>query len=208
VHAGVERMWDIINTLRIGEMNVAPVGGLATDDSHHYFGKDGSTPGRGWIMVRARFLTPEFVINAIEAGEFYASSGVTLADVRFDTASKTLELEIEPQGNARYTTRFIGTRKGYDPTRKPVVGKDGKPLPVTQRYSDDVGRVLATAEGTKVRYRLTGDELYVRAVVTSDQPPENPSFPGQKAEAWTQPIGWEKWLRTDAGAAPGQSERR
>jgi len=28
-HAGVERMWDIINTLRIGEMKVEPVSGLA-----------------------------------------------------------------------------------------------------------------------------------------------------------------------------------
>ena len=37
-HAGVERMWDIINTLRIGEMKAAPVSGLATDDSHNYFG--------------------------------------------------------------------------------------------------------------------------------------------------------------------------
>ena len=46
-HAGLERMWDIINTLRIGEMKAAPVGGLATDDSHHYFGKGGASPGRG-----------------------------------------------------------------------------------------------------------------------------------------------------------------
>src|SRR4029077_17110991 len=36
-HAGVERMWDIINTLRLGEMGLAPVYGLATDDSHNYF---------------------------------------------------------------------------------------------------------------------------------------------------------------------------
>ena len=28
-HAGIERMWDIINTLRIGEMKVRPVDGLA-----------------------------------------------------------------------------------------------------------------------------------------------------------------------------------
>ena len=40
-------------------------------------------------------------------------------------------------------------------------------------------------------YRLTGEELYVRAVVTSDQPPENPSFPNQKAQAWTQPVAPE-----------------
>ena len=99
--------------------------------------------------------------------------------------------QIEPEGTARYTTRFIGTLKGYDPTRKPVTDEDGKPLPVTQRYSDDVGRVLATVEGTTARYTLTGDELYVRAVVTSTDPPENPSFPDQRRQAWTQPVGWE-----------------
>ena len=58
--------------------------------------------------------------------------------------------------------------------------KDGKPLPVTKRYSEDVGRVLATVEGTDPHYRLNGNELYVRAVVTSSEPPENPSFPDQR----------------------------
>ena len=46
-HAGVERMWDIINTLRIGEMKAAPVYGLATDDSHNYFGTGGLVAGPG-----------------------------------------------------------------------------------------------------------------------------------------------------------------
>ena len=193
-HAGVERMWDIINTLRIGEMKAAPVSGLATDDSHNYFGKGGSSPGRGWIMVRSRFLTPEPIVNAIQSRDFYASSGVTLKEVRFSPESNALEVEIEPQGDATFTTRFVGTLKGYDPARKPVEGKDGKPLAVTQRYSDDVGKVLATVEGVEARYVLTGEELYVRAVVTSSLPPENPSFPDQKAQAWTQPVGWEKWI--------------
>jgi hypothetical protein len=201
-HAGVERMWDIINTLRIGEMGAAPVSGLATDDSHNYFGTGGSSPGRGWVMVRSRFLTPESVIKAIEAGDFYASSGVTLKEVRFSPESKALELEVESQGDARYTTRFVGTLKGYDPTRKPVQDEDGKPLPVTQRYSDDVGKVLATVEGLKATYRLTGEELYVRAVVTSSLPPENPSFPDQKAQAWTQPVGWERWMEGTGEKTP------
>ncbi len=204
-HAGVERMWDIINTLRLGEMDSAPVGGLATDDSHNYFGQEGSSPGRGWIMVRARFLTPESIIEGIVAGDFYASSGVTLKDVRYRPEDRALELEIEPEDGAAYSTQFIGTLKGYDQTRRPVEGKDGKPLPVTQRYSDDVGRVLATVEGTTARYELTGEELYVRAVVTSTKPPENPSFEGQHAQAWTQPVGWEKWLKpAEDGAGEGK----
>jgi len=202
-HAGVERMWDVINTLRIGEMKAAPVSGLATDDSHNYFGTGGSSPGRGWIVVRSRFLTPESVIKGIEAGDFYASSGVNLKDVHYSPDSKALELEIEPRQGARYTTRFVGTLKSYDPARKPVLGKGGMPLPVTQRYSDGVGKVLASVEGLKATYRLTGEELYVRAVVTSDQPPENPSFPDQKAQAWTQPVGWEGRIAQVGAEADG-----
>ena len=200
-HASVERMWDIINTLRIGEMKVAPVNGLATDDSHNYFGKRGSSPGRGWVMVRARHLTPESIIRGIEAREFYASSGVILRHVEFSPQTRTLKLGIEPHGKARYTTRFIGTLRGYDPTRKPVTDKDGKPLPVTKRYSEDVGRVLATVEGTDPHYRLNGNELYVRAVVTSSESPENPSFPDQHAQAWTQPVGWEAWIAPNDAAS-------
>jgi hypothetical protein len=65
---------------------------------------------------------------------------------------------------------------------------------VTQEYSKDVGRVLATVEGTKAGYDLNGRELYVRAVVTSSEAPEFPSMPDQKAQAWTQPVGWKKWV--------------
>ncbi|MFO0956240.1 MAG: hypothetical protein U0800_02105 [Isosphaeraceae bacterium] len=189
-HAPVERMWDIINTLRIAEMKLPPIFGLGTDDSHHYFGKAGSSPGRGWIVVRARYLTPEAIIGGMEAGDFYASSGVALDDVRYDLDARTLTVAIRPEKDARYTTQFIGTRKGYDPARREVLDADGQPLPITRRYSDEVGRVLATVEGTTAVYKLDGDELYVRAVVTSSEAPENPSFEGQKAQAWSQPVGW------------------
>lgn len=199
-HVGIDRMWDIVNTLRIGEMNEAPVSGLGTDDSHNYFGQASASPGRGWIMVRARYLTPESIILAIESRDFYASSGVTLRDIHYSPESRILELEIEPEGDARYTTQFVGTLEGYDRTRKPVTDKSGKELPVTQRYSDDVGQVLATVEGTKARYELTGKELYVRAIVSSTKAPENPSFDKQVQQAWTQPVGWEK--RIAAAAAP------
>src|SRR5262249_9637355 len=160
--------------------------------------------GRGWIMVRARHLTPESILNAIEAGDYYASSGVTLREVRYTPESRVLELAIEPERTARDTTQFIGTKKGYDAARKPGLGKEGKPLPVTQHYSDDVGRVLATVEGTAARYELTGDELYVRAVITSTEPPENPSFANQRRQAWTQPVGWERWM----SPPPAESDDR
>jgi len=198
-HAGLERMWDIMNTLRIDGMKSAPLCGLGTDDSHQYFGQAGSSPGRGWIMVRSRYLTPESIIHAIESRDFYASSGVTLREVQYDAKEQVLEVEVEPDGDAQFTTQFIGTLEGYDKTRKPVTDKDGKALEVTQRYSDDVGQVLATVKGTKARYKLTGKELYVRALISSDKAPVNPSFEHQVRQAWTQPVGWEK--RVDNQAA-------
>ena len=52
--------------------------GLATDDAHgyHTYGVGKVNPGRGWIMVKAPYLTAEAIVRAIEAGDFYASSGV------------------------------------------------------------------------------------------------------------------------------------
>lgn len=205
-HVGIERMWDIINTLRLGALGVEPVYGLATDDSHHYAGGGDSTSGRGWIQVRARFLTPESIVQAIASGDFYASSGVTLSDVQFDAASKTLEVTVDPQPGAHYTVEFVGTTRDYDRTVQPVLGPDGKPLPVTQRYSDDVGRVLAKVEGTKASYTLKGDELYVRAVITSDQSPSNPSYQGQRARAWTQPVGWQEPLAARRAEAKAKAQ--
>ena len=128
-------------------------------------------------------------------GEFYASSGVTLGDVRFREESRTLEIDIEPEPGVEYTTYFIGTETGFDASSEPVPGEDGNPLPVTRRYSPDVGRILSEFRGTKPRYTLNGCELYVRAMVMSDQPPANPSFEGQRAQAWTQPVGWQRHVR-------------
>jgi hypothetical protein len=64
---------------------------------------------------------------------------------------------------------------------------------------------MATVEGTEPRYKLNGKELYVRAVVTSSEPPENPSFPDQRAQAWTQPVGWEAWIAPNHAASKKSS---
>ena len=54
-------------------------------------------------------------------------------------------------------------------------------------YSDDIGTVLAEVEGPAPSYTFTGDELYVRARITSSQPHPNPSEPNDTTMAWTQP---------------------
>jgi hypothetical protein len=194
-HASVEEIWDIANTLRIAKFNAPPLFGVATDDSHVYNGKPGSHPGRGWIMVRAEKLEPDTLVRTIKAGELYASSGVALKSVEFDAKNKRLQIEIDPAKDAKYTTQFIGTTVGFNADSKPRLGKEGKPIRTTREYSHDVGRVLATVEGTSPSYDLKGDELYVRAVINSDQPPTDPSFKKQVEQAWTQPVGWESRVK-------------
>ncbi len=198
-HVSVERLWDIANTLRIAEYNSPPLFGIGTDDSHNYFGQRGSSPGRGWVMVHAAFLTPESLIHAMERGDFYASSGVTLANVEFDAESRTYTVAVEPVDGEQYTIEFIGTRAGFDPSREPRFNEAGEPLRVTHKYSAEIGSVLQSSENViAATYTLTGDELYVRAVVTSSAEPDNPAFEDQKKQAWTQPFGWKAALAAKA----------
>ena len=167
-HPGDEQLWDMANGIRIGEMKAAPLYGIATDDSHEYHGGNVS-PGRGWIMVRAERLEADLIMRAVERGEFYSSSGVTLKEVSFRKG--VVELEIEGQPGVTYKTQFIGTRSG-----------DGAAA----------GDELDVSESLQPVYRLRGDELYVRARVTSSMDHPNPSYAGQKEQAWTQPVGWKK----------------
>ena len=183
-----QQIWDIANTLRIAELSAPPLFGLGVDDSHNYFNSTGSTPGRGWVMVRAHELSAEAICEALMAGDFYASSGVVLDEVDFSDGVLSLRIRGEP--GVRYRTEFRGTRRGFDRTTSPVVHEGEVKKGVTLRYSSDVGAVLAVVEGLQPGYRLDGDELYVRAVVTADQPPANPVWEAQRQQAWTQPVGW------------------
>ena len=85
-------------------------------------------------------------------------------------------------------TLFVGTRKGYDGRSEPVRTPKGDAIRVTHRYSGDVGKVLATVKGTKASYALKGDELYVRARVTSSKPKLDSNEAGDMERAWTQPV--------------------
>lgn len=187
LHASTDRIWDIILTKRLAELNLPVMWGVGTDDGHayHKIPSRASEPGRGWVMVLTDELSPAAIVAAMEAGRFYASSGVTLK--RVESNSQGLEIEVEPKPGATYEIEFIGTRKGYDPKGTPVVDKDGKPVVTTQRYSADIGKVLKTEKGTKASYKFTGDELYIRARVSSSQLHPNPSRVGEPERAWVQP---------------------
>jgi len=186
-HASHERIWDIVLTRRLAEFGMDPMWGTAVDDAHNYHEmKIGhSNPGRGWIMVRAAELSAPALIAAMEKGDFYASSGVILKDVRREKGELSIEIQTEP--GVTYVTQFIGTRKGYDPSNEPVM-IEGQPVHTTHRYSKDIGTVLAEVKGTSASYKLKGDEIYVRARVISSKNKENPMAEGDVESAWVQPV--------------------
>lgn len=163
-HPGTERMWDIVLTERLRQARPLMYG-LAVDDAHHYqtHGADRANPGRGWVMVRAPALTAEAIIAALEAGDFYATTGVELEAV--ESGPDGLRVRIRPEPGVTYTTRFIGTR----------------------RTGDRIGVALAEVDGASAAYRFRGDELYVRAKIVSSKRKANPYRKGEVEVAWTQP---------------------
>ena len=133
--ASLDEMWDAL--LSAGQK----LFGIAVDDAHTFkkFGKEYSNPGHGWVHVRAEALTADAILAAIEAGDFYASTGVTIRDIQ---ASKSeYRVEVEPAANweEKVTTYFIG----------------------------DGGKVLAKTFDKVATYKITGNEKYVRARVES-----------------------------------------
>lgn len=187
-HAGMDRVWDIVLTWRLGVLGLPPMFGFAVDDSHSYHTNaiKESNPGRGWVMVRAPRLTAESLIEALERGDFYASSGVTLKDIR--RAGNRLSIQIAAERGVTYQTQFIGTRRGFKTDNGPLRNAAGDMLRVTHRYSDDIGEVFAQVDGPVATYELTGDELYVRAKVTSSKLKTNPYVKDETEAAWVQPV--------------------
>jgi hypothetical protein len=193
-HPSIEKLWDVANTIRIAKMKAAPLFGVATDDAHNYqrFSPEDANPGRGWIMVRAKHLDADSLIEAMNRGDFYASTGVVLRDVVYDAKQRSIAVRVQSEPGVHYTIEFIGTLDGVDPAGKPAeTGKNSKRPGRT--YSPEVGKLLSSVEGDSATYRFTGKELYVRAVVRSDKPIANaPAKCVLRQEAWCQPMGWER----------------
>lgn len=171
----VERMWDEANSLRL-QQGLAPLYGVAADDTHRYGASKPELygPGLAWVMVHSPALTANDIAAAMRRGDFYSSTGVTLETVDFDPQARTLSIVVAPEAGLRYTVDFIGTVK------------NGTEL--------QIGKLLQTTEGTKAVYKLKGDELFVRAVVRCNAPPviKYDEFSDLERKAWTQPVGWRK----------------
>jgi len=129
---GLEEAWDQI--LSQGTL----LYGIAVDDAHT-FKQPGNPsvagPGRGWVVIRAARLEARALLSALEQGDFYASNGVDLADIRTTLSSMTVA--VRPQGDFKYRIQFIG--KG--------------------------GQVLRESIEPTATYTFIGTEGYVRAKV-------------------------------------------
>ena len=191
-----EKFWDIVNAFRI-EDGYDPVFGMGTDDAHNYTDPKGTArPGEGWICVRASRLEPDALIQAMYRGDFYASTGVTLADVAFDAETGTLKVKVKPELGMHYDIRFVTTKAGFDRTVETFndPARDKKPARKGVLYSDTIGKTVKKDEATEATYTMETDDLYVRATVTSSKRAVNrlsgePEFD----TAWTQPYGWRLW---------------
>ena len=129
---GLEEAWDAILTSGL------LLYGLAVDDAHHFTRPEDRTaarPGQGWIVVRADTLTPRAILDAMERGDFYSSTGVELSDYAVDERSVTLT--VRPTTFSKYRIQFIG--RG--------------------------GKLLSEATSSPATYRFRGSEGYVRARV-------------------------------------------
>ena len=128
----MEQVWDHLLT------NGKKIYGIAVDDAHHFQGEFAparSNPGRGWVVVRARNLAARELVENLDNGLFYASTGVELSAIIVNADS--LEIRIAPHGDFKFRTEFIGSK----------------------------GKVLAQVETNPAIYRLEGGEAYVRAKV-------------------------------------------
>lgn len=209
-HPSTDEIWDIANTLRMVGAGAVPMYAQGTDDAHDYHHKSTTHwPGRAWIMVRSTSLTAEGLLRAVQAGDFYVSTGVELNDVNFDRVAKRLSLEIKPQPGQTFTTRFIGTRRGANIVGKPRLDGGGNPVATTLDYSTasgpQIGEVLAQSTDLNPSYVFQGNELYVRAVVTSSAAP---AVPGEAVyrQAWTQPAYIRDETDADGDGLSGYQE--
>jgi hypothetical protein len=129
---GAERLWDRL--LSAGRR----VWGLATDDAHRYhdFAPIYANPGRGWVYVRAEQCRPDLLLEALASGDFYASTGVKLAD--YTASSNAMDVAVEgPAGDAASVE---------------LIGRDGE--------------VLDAQTGSCAAFRLPAARGYVRARIT------------------------------------------
>lgn len=129
---GLEEAWDRI--LSSGKL----IFGIAVDDAHYFKRPEDPTaprPGFGWVYVRAPRLEPRAIVDALERGDFYASTGVEIESI--ETSARSITVAVRQQRQSKYRIQFIGRQ----------------------------GALLAESTVSPATYAIKGDEGYVRARV-------------------------------------------
>jgi len=187
-----DRFWDAVNAFRALK-GYPLIFGTGSDDTHYYFDLGSKKAGRvgvDYIVVRSAALTPDALLAAMHAGDFYVSTGVTLDDVAFEPAKRTLRVKVRPEAGASYRISFITTKKGFDQAVRTVElpavkGHGARTVPI---YSADIGKTVKCEEGVEASYTMASDDLYVRAKVESNLPcGYSGYFHPECKVAWTQP---------------------
>ncbi|NLY01689.1 MAG: twin-arginine translocation signal domain-containing protein [Rhodopirellula sp.] len=175
-----EQFWDVVNAYRAAHGQSLLLG-MGSDDRHSY-----SEPPKAWSVVRAASLRTKELLDAISAGDFYASNGLDFEEIQFE--GRTLSVKINVREEGRYRIQFVGTKKGYDPSSRVVEVEKGPRCPARKIdvYSDSIGTVLDSVEGTEGAYTLKPDDLYVRAKIVKVAENLEPDWQSKPA-AWTQP---------------------
>ncbi len=79
--------------------------GIAVDDAHYFKRPEDKTaprPGQGWVYVRAARLDSRALVEALERGDFYSSTGVELQSL---TATSTA-LTVRSRPSRKASTAF------------------------------------------------------------------------------------------------------
>jgi hypothetical protein len=87
------------------------------------------------VVVRAERLAARPILDALERGDFYASTGVELSD--YQVNDKSITITIKEKETSKYRVQFIGKR----------------------------GRVLKEVTSSPATYAFGGGEGYVRAKI-------------------------------------------
>ena len=198
-----ERLWDVVNAVRCvrGQRLLY---GIGSDDTHWYPGSGTSHApiyfGDAWICVRADSLSAASIFAAMDAGDFYASSGVGFEDVTFDPSNGTLTVAVAPKSGVSHVVEFVTTVRGAGTDVERTVtcpAKGERPARTVSIYSKEVGRTVksvsfAAGERAFASYTMSRDDLYVRARVVSSEPAvylKNDVEHPKVRMGWTQPFG-------------------
>jgi hypothetical protein len=82
--------------------------GIASDDAHDFQGEFygyRSLPGQAWVVVRAPTLETRAILTALEAGDFYSSTGITLNTL--EVSGRALTLEVRAEHHYRYSAELV-----------------------------------------------------------------------------------------------------